>query len=121
MFIVMCLVFFFFSSRRRHTRCALVTGVQTCALPIFLIDGDMRNPSVHHLGGVRHDRGLSNYLTGEDNIDALTFPMEDLGFTAMSAGPLPPNAAELLTGSRLSQLIVQLLETNDHEIGRAHV
>src|SRR3546814_8606767 len=25
----------FFSSRRRHTRCALVTGVQTCALPIF--------------------------------------------------------------------------------------
>src|SRR3546814_7589930 len=28
--------FFFFSSRRRHTRCALVTGVQTCALPIFL-------------------------------------------------------------------------------------
>src|SRR3546814_19649112 len=29
-------VFFFFSSRRRHTRCALVTGVQTCALPIFI-------------------------------------------------------------------------------------
>src|SRR3546814_4553817 len=28
------MVFFFFSSRRRHTRCALVTGVQTCALPI---------------------------------------------------------------------------------------
>src|SRR3546814_7318837 len=27
--------FVFFSSRRRHTRCALVTGVQTCALPIF--------------------------------------------------------------------------------------
>src|SRR3546814_3231689 len=26
--------YFFFSSRRRHTRCALVTGVQTCALPI---------------------------------------------------------------------------------------
>src|SRR3546814_1679921 len=32
---VLLLVFiFFFSSRRRHTRCALVTGVQTCALPI---------------------------------------------------------------------------------------
>src|SRR3546814_10516818 len=32
----MCLLcfLFFFSSRRRHTRCALVTGVQTCALPI---------------------------------------------------------------------------------------
>src|SRR3546814_3682719 len=42
---------FFFSSRRRHTRCALVTGVQTCALPIskkdlekghlhFILDGE---------------------------------------------------------------------------------
>src|SRR3546814_8740369 len=31
----MCIMhLFFFSSRRRHTRCALVTGVQTCALPI---------------------------------------------------------------------------------------
>src|SRR3546814_15034662 len=29
--------FFFFSSRRRHTRCALVTGVQTCALPIWFL------------------------------------------------------------------------------------
>src|SRR3546814_7896619 len=31
-----CIYFFFFSSRRRHTSCALVTGVQTCALPISL-------------------------------------------------------------------------------------
>src|SRR3546814_18697236 len=29
---------FFFSSRRRHTICALVTGVQTCALPISAVD-----------------------------------------------------------------------------------
>src|SRR3546814_1044508 len=31
-----CVIFFFFSSRRRQTRCALVTGVQTCALPIYI-------------------------------------------------------------------------------------
>src|SRR3546814_19747283 len=37
--------FFFFSSRRRHTRCALVTGVQTCALPIWTL------PETHHYGG----------------------------------------------------------------------
>src|SRR3546814_14598105 len=38
-FFLFCVVFllFFFSSRRRHTRCALVTGVQTCALPISLL------------------------------------------------------------------------------------
>src|SRR3546814_9325266 len=42
-YVIMCLLrfsmlyfgfLFFFSSRRLHTRCALVTGVQTCALPI---------------------------------------------------------------------------------------
>src|SRR3546814_3048419 len=39
---------FFFSSRRRHTRCALVTGVQTCALPILIVD-------VHCLVGTKHE------------------------------------------------------------------
>src|SRR3546814_7126007 len=34
-FLVIFVCYFFFSSRRRHTRCALVTGVQTCALPIL--------------------------------------------------------------------------------------
>src|SRR3546814_20453856 len=35
--LLLCLAFFF-PSRRRHTRCALVTGVQTCALPIYLVE-----------------------------------------------------------------------------------
>src|SRR3546814_1449785 len=39
-------VFVFFSSRRRHTRCALVTVVQTCALPIFLMPAINVNDSV---------------------------------------------------------------------------
>src|SRR3546814_1903091 len=39
---------FFFSSRRRHTRCALVTGVQTCALPIYGVT----------IGLTTHDRDL---------------------------------------------------------------
>src|SRR3546814_6763911 len=38
---------FFFSSRRRHTRCALVTGVQTCALPISPLASGGAN--AHHL------------------------------------------------------------------------
>src|SRR3546814_9674908 len=46
MLLISMSIFFFFSSRRRHTRCALVTGVQTCALPIFsasnLIKTDIR-------------------------------------------------------------------------------
>src|SRR3546814_5826450 len=38
----MFIVCFLFSSRRRHTRCALVTGVQTCALPILRWDAFSR-------------------------------------------------------------------------------
>src|SRR3546814_1004979 len=49
---------FFFSSRRRHTRCALVTGVQTCALPIYSF-GDGR-------GGVRR-LGLAHPLPDFDH------------------------------------------------------
>src|SRR3546814_3688806 len=41
---------FFFSSRRRHTRCALVTGVQTCALPIF-VAFDIRHRVLCNRGG----------------------------------------------------------------------
>src|SRR3546814_14245545 len=39
---------FFFSSRRRHTRCALVTGVQTCALPISNDGKEFPNISPHN-------------------------------------------------------------------------
>lgn len=98
------------------TALALATTLARAQRKVILVDGDMRSPSVHHLGGVSHDRGLSNFLSGQDDIESMTFPMADLGFTAMSSGPLPPNAAELLTGNRLSVLIDRLLETYDHVI-----
>src|SRR3546814_5346585 len=44
MYLYSFVLFFFFSSRRRHTRCALVTGVQTCALPIWRL----RHRLPHH-------------------------------------------------------------------------
>src|SRR3546814_8128743 len=44
---------FFFSSRRRHTRCALVTGVQTCALPILVRGQPRRLPC--SIAGNRRD------------------------------------------------------------------
>src|SRR3546814_3505145 len=48
--------FFFFPSRRRHARCALVTGVQTCALPISRADRHAegkRRARLHPAGGQR--------------------------------------------------------------------
>src|SRR3546814_7472362 len=44
LFVFIVSFFFFLSSRRRHTRCALVTGVQTCALPISGIQKTARHP-----------------------------------------------------------------------------
>ncbi|MCC2981673.1 GumC family protein [Sphingomonas sp. IC4-52] len=98
------------------TALALATTLARAHRRVILVDGDMRSPSVHHLGGVDHDRGLSNFLSGQDDISSLTFEMRELGLTAMSAGPIPPNAAELLTGNRLSLLIERLLETYDHVV-----
>lgn len=98
------------------TSLALATMLARANKRVILVDGDMRSPSIHHLGGVDHDRGLSNFLAGEDNIESLVFPMLDLDFVAMSAGPIPPNAAELLTGNRLALLIERLLDLYDHVI-----
>src|SRR3546814_15755859 len=59
---------FFFSSRRRHTRCALVTGVQTCALPIYVATaenddttrGGLLVAECHH--GAAHVIGLGDEI-----------------------------------------------------------
>src|SRR3546814_5456769 len=68
------MLLFFFSSRRRHTRCALVTGVQTCALPIY--HGELAQLSDGAVG--RADRGAVNVnavqIIDADNVEfAKTF------------------------------------------------
>src|SRR3546814_1785679 len=70
-------VVFFFSSRRRHTRCALVTGVQTCALPISALGG-FQNGTVFVLTGLDGERkaelmkgALSALLESNPGIDEL--------------------------------------------------
>src|SRR3546814_1649455 len=60
------LLCFFFSSRRRHTRCALVTGVQTCALPIRAEAKTIpdRSGKIAHGGGAGSRLGLLGNLNG---------------------------------------------------------
>src|SRR5213082_2545856 len=64
---VLCFVFFFFSSRRRHTRLCQVTGVQTCALPISILGSDIEADvlliltnvdAVYHGYGTPHQRAV---------------------------------------------------------------
>src|SRR3546814_10363710 len=96
---------FFFSSRRRHTRCALVTGVQTCALPI--------SQSIQFSTPVsgRESTGLTGELLG--------------GAAATPFGAYGINAANALTAGTLDEIVgatggnaqaAQLAK-----IGRAHV
>lgn len=95
---------------------ALATMLGRAGKRVILIDGDMRSPSVHHFAGVPNERGLSNYLSGSDDIAPLLVQIGDLKVTAMLAGPLPPNAAELLAGERLTKLLGELLKTFDHVV-----
>src|SRR3546814_7871872 len=53
---------FFFSSRRRHTRCALVTGVQTCALPILVEDRGLAPAEHWDILGTRLKTVFSNNI-----------------------------------------------------------
>src|SRR3546814_9708272 len=74
--ILVCVCFFFFSSRRRHTRCALVTGVQTCALPIcWLFPESDHNPRAKAIrAAIKHAPGqtVSLHVNGKP-ADPLTF------------------------------------------------
>lgn len=95
---------------------ALATSLARAGKRVILVDGDMRSPSVHGLGNFPNLQGLSNYLAGADSLEGSIFQIEDLGISAIAAGPVPPNAAELLMGDRMSVLIGRLLERFDHVI-----
>lgn len=98
------------------TSLALATMLARAGKRVVLVDGDMRSPSVHHFAGLPNAQGLSNYLSGSDNIAALLVPLNDLQIMALPAGPIPPNAAELLTGERLSRMMAELLQSFDHVV-----
>jgi capsular exopolysaccharide synthesis family protein len=95
---------------------SLATTLVRSGRSVVLIDGDMRSPSIHHLLSCELERGLSNYLAGHDNLDDLLIKADQYGFSAMTAGPLPPNAAELLTSDRLANLLEKLLARFDHVV-----
>src|SRR3546814_9675463 len=75
---------FFFSSRRRHTRCALVTGVQTCALPIY-------NSLAENTRGAYPIDFIPN--SSEKNLGPV--PKNIIRLTADAFGVLPPIARQI--------------------------
>jgi capsular exopolysaccharide synthesis family protein len=97
------------------TAFALARQLARTGKKIVLVDADMRSPSLHHIAGIVNERGLSNYLAGDNDVPDLIKHMPQ-GVSLLPAGPTPPNAAELLTGERVSRLLRDLVAGFDHVI-----
>src|SRR3546814_8038860 len=95
----MCLCFFF-SGRRRHTICALVTGVQTCALPISTIDVHAR---VREGGFVERDGEAACLAEGADAADLVA--RDALGLQGRRRQPLRPDTRSEEHTSELQSLM----------------
>ena len=87
------------------TALALARNFAQLGLRALLIDGDLRNPSLHRSLGLAATAGLSNYLTGNVLPTGVFQRTEQEGLTLMACGPLPPNPAELLAGPKMSSLL----------------
>src|SRR3546814_7838575 len=105
---VSCL--FIFSSRRRHTSCALVTGVQTCALPILhQAAGDAWRDQEHRIA--------KRMLRGSHNSnDRLTETIDELMgiFFAM------PDKVDGDHGRRTFQMIEETLDRKSTRLNSSH-
>ena len=83
---------------------------------VLLIEADLRNPSLHRLMGVRSETGLSSLLAGAASASQVIMDTDDERLKLVLAGPLPPNPAELLSGSRLLSMLTIAAEKYDQVI-----
>ena len=93
------------SEGKSSTSIGIATTLGQMGLKVLLIDADLRKASIHKRLQIPNERGLSNYLIGGiEAADTLqTTPMENV--FVITSGPLPPNPAELLSGSRMADLV----------------
>jgi capsular exopolysaccharide synthesis family protein len=81
---------------------------------VLLLDGDLRNPSMHRVIGVENDAGVSNLLSGNAELTALLKPTGQQGLDFIPCGPIPPNPAELWGSDRLRKVLQEAGEVYDH-------
>lgn len=72
---------------------------------VLLIDVDLRKPSMHRLLGASNDRGMSSILSGSASLSDVVQRPNDGGLWFIPCGPLPPNPAELLSGTRVQSFL----------------
>ncbi len=74
-------------------------------LKVLLVDADLRRPSLHTKLNLDNSIGFSNYLTGASLPPEVVQQTDHPNLAFMASGPLPPNAADLLSGPRVFSLI----------------
>ena len=87
------------------TALALAINFAQMGQRVLLIDGDMRNPSVHKLLGISNDFGLSNLLSSDTTGEKMILPTEVPNLSVLTSGPVPPNPVDLLLGPKLLLLL----------------
>lgn len=98
------------------TAYAIALNLARVGKRVLLIDGDLRNPSMHRVVGVENERGMSNLLSGSAVLSSLTQTTAQENLLFIACGPLPPNPAELWGGDRLRQFLIDAREEFDHVI-----
>ena len=99
------------------TALALARNFAELGKRVLLIEADMRDPSLHRTLGLQgHAIGLSNMLAGGATLSQSTVSVEGERFKVILAGPLPPNPAELLSGSKLVSALTIAREHYDQII-----
>jgi capsular exopolysaccharide synthesis family protein len=98
------------------TAIALARNFAQLGKRVLLIDGDLRNPSVHKNFSVSNTSGLSNCLAGASKPGECIQRIEAENLSLLTSGPLPPNPAELLASPRMLSLIAQAAERFDHVV-----
>jgi polysaccharide biosynthesis transport protein len=104
------------SEGKSTTGFALAQGLARIGKRVLLVDGDMRNPSLHKLFDKPHTTGLSNLLTGDKPLEQLVLPTDIQNLSLMTSGPIPPNPAELLAGNALDRIIAGAAQHFDHVV-----
>jgi capsular exopolysaccharide synthesis family protein len=92
----------------------LAAAVAQLGRKVVLVDGDLRRPQVHRLFVTGNDRGLSTLLTGEAPLQRCVQRVDTHRNVALlTAGPPPPDPAELLSHERLRLALESLAGASD--------
>ncbi|HEX8843676.1 MAG TPA: polysaccharide biosynthesis tyrosine autokinase [Pyrinomonadaceae bacterium] len=84
---------------------------------VLIIDCDLRRPRLHAHFSVANQRGVTNYLSGESDLDALLQTYDKLpNLKLLTSGPVPPNPAELLGSDEMRKLLTLVGERFTHII-----